>query len=98
MYLNRPQIGTDCKYKNKVLILQEKLNLFPQNNEKMKKRKVIQLPHGNVQKLMKAMGCSHTSVYDALCGNTNSEMAAKIRKEALTNYGGVEVYKVYFVD
>lgn len=67
-----------------------------QTLKKMRKKKVIQVPPGAVQLIMRAHRCSKTAVYDALSWKTNSEFASKIRQDALAEYGGVEVTKVYF--
>ena len=66
------------------------------NDVKMRKKKVIQVPPGAVQLIMRAHRCSKTAVYDALSWKTNSEFASRIRQDALADYGGVEVTKVYF--
>ena len=61
-----------------------------------RKRKIIVIPSGNVQKLMKSIGCSRSAVYEALNYNRNSTLSMNIREKALKEYGGVYVDKVLF--
>ena len=42
---------------------------------KAKRKPIIQVPHGNVDKICKAVRCRRTAVYDALAFKTNSELA-----------------------
>lgn len=53
-------------------------------------QKVILLPRGAAGKICRAEGVGRTTLYDALKGATNSEQAKKLRKLALSTYGGVE--------
>ena len=57
---------------------------------KAKKRPIIIVPHGTRGKIAKELGVSTETVRRALKFITDSEEAVKIRKEALTNYGGTE--------
>lgn len=59
-----------------------------------KRKKIIQVPHGNVEKMCKAFRCKKTAVYDALAFRTNSELSNTIRQSALTFYGGVQTTKL----
>lgn len=69
--------------------------IFVNYKKHMQKRvKVIQLPQGNVQKIMKAYGVSETLVFNALAYRSNSLMAEKIRKDAVENYGGVHTTRL----
>lgn len=81
----------DCKDKTNVWILQVIRKIFH-----MKKRKVIQVPNGAVAKIQKTLRCSRSTVYDALAGKSDSDLAAMIRKEALDAHGGVVITKVIF--
>ena len=58
------------------------------------KRKIIQVPNGNVEKLAKAARCSTTTVYNALAGRSDSETARSVRKMAINLYGGVSTTKL----
>ena len=59
-----------------------------------KRKKIIQVPHGAIEKMCKAFRCGRTAVYDALSYTTNSELAELIRKNALSDYGGVVTTKL----
>lgn len=59
-----------------------------------KRKKIIQVPPGNIEKLCKAMRCKRTAVYDALAFKTDSELANSIRHNAITLYGGVQTTKL----
>lgn len=54
------------------------------------KRKVIVLPRGVADKICRAENVGKTSLYQALNGSCNSEQAKRLRKLALSSYGGVE--------
>lgn len=58
-----------------------------------RKKKIIQVPPENVEKLMKAMRCSRSAVFNALAFRSDSEMAKSIRSQALNAYGGIETFK-----
>lgn len=60
----------------------------------VKRKKVIQVPPGTVEKLCKAFRCKRTAVYDALSFTSNSELAQLIRQNALSAYGGVQTTKL----
>ena len=61
---------------------------------KAKRKPIIQVPHGNVDKICKAVRCRRTAVYDALAFKTNSELANLIRNTAISTYGGVKTTKL----
>lgn len=54
------------------------------------KRRVIVLPRGVAPKICRAEGIGTTTLYAALNGTSNSEQAKRIRKLAVSSYGGVE--------
>lgn len=56
-------------------------------------RPTIQLPRGAADKIMQAEGCSRTALYAALNHTSHSEEAKRLRKVAITMYGGVEFKK-----
>lgn len=58
------------------------------------RKKIIQVPSGNVPKIAKEMNCGKSAVYNALNFNSNSETARSIRKVALECYGGVSTTKL----
>jgi len=58
-----------------------------------RKKKIIQVPPGNVEKLMKVMRCSRSAVFNALAFRSDSVSAQAIRNQALSAYGGIETYK-----
>lgn len=58
-----------------------------------RRKKIIQVPPKNVEKLAKAMQCSNVTVWNALAFRTDSENAQKIRRLAMSAYGGVETVK-----
>lgn len=60
----------------------------------MKRKPIIQVPPGAVEKMCKAFRCKRTSVYNALSYNSKSELANIIRQNAIANYGGVKTTKL----
>lgn len=58
-----------------------------------KRKKIIQIPPENVQKLQKAFNCSRVTVYNALAYRSESDKAKNIRMVALNSYGGIETFK-----
>ena len=62
----------------------------------VKRKKVIVVPHGAVEKMCRAFRCRRTAVYDALGYKTNSELAELIRQNAVSQYGGVQTTKIIF--
>jgi len=62
----------------------------------VKRKKIIQVPYGAVEKMCKAHRCKRTAIYDALSFTTNSELAKIIRKNAVEEYGGVQTTKIIF--
>lgn len=59
-----------------------------------RRKNFIQVPVGNAEKIANAMGCSRTSVFNALAYRSESENAKVIRKKALEEYGGVMTSKL----
>jgi hypothetical protein len=59
-----------------------------------RRKKIIMVPHGTVDKLCKVFGCRRTAVYDALGFKTDSELAKSIRQNAVTFYGGIQTTKI----
>lgn len=59
-----------------------------------RRKNFIQVPVGNAEKIAKNMGCSRTSVFNALAYRSESENAKIIRKKALEEYGGVMTSKL----
>lgn len=73
-----------CKY----------MAIFKTNKQKMKiKTKIIQIPPKNVQKMAEAFNCSKTFIWNALAYRSNSELAFKVRDDAVKFYGGEETFK-----
>lgn len=60
----------------------------------VKRKKIIMVPRGAVEKMCKAFRCHKTAVYDALSFTTNSELAELIRQNAISSYGGVQTTKL----
>lgn len=60
----------------------------------VKRKKIIMVPRGSVEKMCKAFRCKRTAVYDALSFTTNSDLAELIRQSALSTYGGVQTTKL----
>jgi hypothetical protein len=61
-----------------------------------KRKKIIQIPQGKAEMLASDMGCSRTSVYNALAYRSESENAKEIRRKAVSLYGGILTTKVIF--
>lgn len=59
----------------------------------MKTRKVIQLPRGKAEMMMKSLGIGRTTLYAALNDTSHSEQAKRTRRLAISKYGGVEYNK-----
>ena len=59
----------------------------------VRKKKIIQVPPGNVEKLMKVMRCSRSAVFNALAFRSDSASAQAIRSQAVNAYGGIETFK-----
>ena len=57
------------------------------------KRTTIQLPRGAARKICRAEGCGKTTLYAALNYTSHSDEAKRLRKLAVTMYGGVEYKK-----
>ncbi len=55
-----------------------------------KKRPIISLPRGTVQKFCQAENISTTALYNALNYSCNSAAAKRLRKIAVSVYGGIE--------
>lgn len=62
----------------------------------VRKKRVIRVALGKIEQIAKANKCSNTAVYNALSYVSDSEMAKKIRREAVDLYGGVTETKVIF--
>jgi len=60
------------------------------------RRKIIRVPVGNVQRICTDLGVGKSAVYNALAYNSLSASAQLIRKKAMSDYGGVETYKIIF--
>lgn len=61
-----------------------------------KRKKIITVPSGSVEKICSALGCKKTMVYNALAYDSDTELAQKIRKEAISVYGGIYNTKIVF--
>lgn len=59
-----------------------------------KRKPIIQVPPGSVEKIMKSLNCKRTIVYAALAYDSNSDLAEKIRKDAVDFYGGIKTTKL----
>jgi len=59
-----------------------------------RRKKIIQVPKGAVEKICKAFRCKRTAVYDALGYKSHSELAELIRQNAVSTYGGVKTTKL----
>lgn len=57
--------------------------------DKLVKRNKIFLRDGKVVKIAQKVGCSQAAVFNALSYRTNSELAVKIRKVAIEDFGGI---------
>ena len=58
-----------------------------------RRKRIISVPRGHVDKIAKAMRCTPSAVYNALAYRSESELANSIRQQALLFYGGVENFK-----
>lgn len=58
-----------------------------------KRKKIIQIPPENVQKIQKALKCSRVTVYNALAFRSDSELSDTIRTLALNTYGGINTFR-----
>lgn len=59
-----------------------------------RRKPIIQVPPGSIEKIMAANKCRRTIVYSALSYEANSELAEKIRKDAVDFYGGIKTTKL----
>lgn len=59
-----------------------------------RRKKIIAIPKGSIEKLMAATGCSRSAVWNALAYRCESETAEMIRRTALESFGGVETTKL----
>ncbi|SFG12797.1 hypothetical protein [Prevotella sp. KH2C16] len=66
--------------------------------KKTKKRKRIQLDGQHRRMIAGALGCSDSTVWNALAYRSDSETAQRVRSMALKEYGGVETYDIVFVN
>ena len=62
----------------------------------MRRKKIIKVPTENVRRIMKVMGVSEVSVYNALAYRSDSVSEQAIRKKAIDEYGGVITTKILF--
>jgi len=81
--------ATDCKYTKNFRYNKVNIN----KNMVMKSRRVIQLPRGKAEMMMKSLGIGRTTLYAALNGTSQSDDAKRTRHLAITKYGGVEYSK-----
>ena len=58
------------------------------------RRIVISLTKDNLEALCKSQNVSRATVYNALNGNSGSELAQKIRQLAIDVYGGLKYSKI----
>ena len=65
------------------------LQIYIKNMVKTRKMTRIFVDKSKIEKLMTKFDCGRATVYNALSYRTNSDMAEKIRNEALNRYGGV---------
>jgi hypothetical protein len=59
-----------------------------------RKKKIISIPRGTADKIAREMNCSRNLVFQALSFRADSETAEIIRRKALTEYGGIQTFKV----
>ncbi len=59
-----------------------------------RRKEIIQIPKGHIDKLMEATGSSRSAVWNALAYRCDSEAAKNIRKMALESFGGVKTRKL----
>jgi len=60
----------------------------------MERKSFIQVPVQNIQKMMTHFNVAQCTVYNALHYRSYSELAIRIREEAVKNYGGVKTSKL----
>lgn len=60
------------------------------------KKKIIAVPYGYIPKLAKRFRVSRVTIYNALNYTTNSEIAQRIRYEAVQYYHGQPTTKLCF--
>ena len=60
---------------------------------KIRKKKIIQIPPKNVETLARTMKVGRVTVYNALAYRSDSENAKLIRQKAVSEYGGIEITK-----
>ncbi len=60
----------------------------------VRRKEIIQIPRGSIEKLMKTTGCSRSAVWNALAYRCDSETAKIIRKQAIELFGGVKTKKL----
>lgn len=59
-----------------------------------RKKKIIQISRKNVDLLAESMHVSAVTVWNALAFRSDSDNAVRIRQLALSDYGGIETYKL----
>lgn len=61
-----------------------------------KKKKIISVAHGTVERIATELRVSRSSVFNALAYRSESDSAKLIREKALKEYGGIETTKIIF--
>lgn len=59
-----------------------------------RKKKIIQVPRKNIDLLADKTNMSTNSVWGALAYRSDSKKAQEIRQLAISEYGGIETYKL----
>jgi hypothetical protein len=59
--------------------------------ENERRPRIVWLPLGQREKIAKALGCSVKTVSLAINGHTDNELARKVRRTAIKEYGGCAV-------
>lgn len=57
--------------------------------DKLIKRNKIFLREGKISKIAQKVGCSQAAVFNAIAYRSNSELAMRIRKVAIEDFGGI---------
>lgn len=58
------------------------------------RRKIIVIPRGKAEQICNSLKIGRTTLYAALNYTSNSEDAKLTRQKVLSEYGGIETYKV----
>lgn len=59
-----------------------------------RRKKIIQIPNGSIDKLVAAFSCSRSAIWNALAYRCDSDTAKLIRKKAVEEFGGVYTTKL----